>query len=69
MPLIGYTHQEILPRNTEGWVYIYMQSDGIEYRNRFRKRVGMRLTKFFVTITSFCLYERYLSIFAVCLFN
>lgn len=25
--------------------------------------------KFIVTITSFCLYERYLSIFAVCLFN
>ena len=31
--------------------------------------VGMRLTKFIVTITSFCLYERYLSIFGVCLFN
>ena len=32
-------------------------------------RTSLRLTKFFVTITSFCLYERYLSIFAVCLFN
>jgi len=40
MPLIGYTHQEILLGNTEGWVYIHIQSDGIEYRNRFRKGWG-----------------------------
>ena len=24
MPLIGYTHQKILPRNTEGCGYIYI---------------------------------------------
>ena len=35
MPLIGYTHQEILPRNTQWWGYVHIQSDGIEYRNRF----------------------------------
>ena len=27
-------------RNTEGWSYIHIQSDGIEYRNRFRKGWG-----------------------------
>ena len=42
MPLIGYTHQELLPRNTEGWGYIHIQSDGIEYRNRFRKVWGAK---------------------------
>ena len=34
-PLIGYTHQEILLRNTEGRRNIHIQSDGIEYRNLF----------------------------------
>ena len=64
------THTSIkLIRNTQGWDSIHIQSGGIEYRNRFPRVWGMRLTKFFVTITSFCLYERYLSIFAVCLFN
>jgi len=40
MPLIGYTHQEILLRNTEGRGNIHIQSDGIEYRNRFREVWG-----------------------------